>query len=276
VVYRGESGKPAVMSAWCRHLGADMSMGKVIGDDVRCAFHHWQYGPDGVCSKIPASEKIPKAAKLFKFPTAEKWGLIWAFNGSAPLYDVPDFPGYDAAELDFRTAEAFDLPVEPWVPFTNSMDFQHLRVLHGLKIDCNPDQIHVGPYKIEYDVRFEDPNLGIFDQSIRVSGTNTIALSGKLNGMSVLSMATGTPTPDGRTHGWSVTATPKAEGDDEARAQRIAIGQAFFQRLIEEDTPIMSTIRFREGLLIDADRALARFFQYVKKFPTAQPAARFA
>jgi len=276
VVYRGESGKPAVMSAWCRHLGADMSMGKVIGDDVRCAFHHWQYGPDGVCSKIPASEKIPKAAKLFKFPTAEKWGLIWAFNGSAQLYDVPDFPGYDAAELDFRTAEAFDLPVEPWVPFTNSMDFQHLRVLHGLKIDCNPDQIHVGPYKIEYDVRFEDPNLGIFDQSIRVSGTNTIALSGKLNGMSVLSMATGTPTPDGRTHGWSVTATPKAEGDDEARAQRIAIGQAFFQRLIEEDTPIMSTIRFREGLLIDADRALARFFQYVKKFPTAQPAARFA
>jgi hypothetical protein len=89
-------------------------------------------------------------------------------------------------------------------------------------------------------------------------------------------MATGTPTPDGRTHGWSVTATPRAEGDDAARAQRIEIGQAFFQRLIEEDTPIMSTIRFREGLLIDADRALAMFFQYVKKFPTAQPAARFA
>ena len=264
------------MSAWCRHLGADMSMGKVIGDDVRCAFHHWQYGPDGVCTKIPASDTIPKAAKLFKFPTAEKWGLIWAFNGAEPLFDVPDFPGYSASDLDFRTAEAFDLPVEPWVPFTNSMDFQHLRVLHGLKIDCNPDQIHVGPYKIEYDVRFEDPQLGIFDQSIRVSGTNTIALSGKLNGMSVLSMATGTPTPDGRTHGWSVTATPLSEGDDETRAQRIQIGQAFFHRLIEEDTPIMSTIRFREGLLIDADRALAMFFQYVKKFPTAQPAARFA
>jgi hypothetical protein len=264
-----------VMTAWCRHLGADLSMGKVIGDDVRCAFHHWQYGPDGVCTKIPASDKIPKAAKLFRFPTAEKWGLIWAFNGAAPLYDVPDFPGFDAGDLDFRTAEAFDLPVEPWVPFTNSMDFQHLRVLHGLKIDCNPDQIHVSPYKIEYDVRFEDPQYGIFDQSIRVSGTNTIALSGKLNGMSVLSMATGTPTPDGRTHGWSVTATPMAEGDNEARAQRIQIGQAFFQRLIEEDTPIMSTIRFREGLLIDADRALAMFFQYVKKFPTAQPAARF-
>ena len=124
-------------------------------------------------------------------------------------------------------------------------------------------------------MRFEDPQFGIFDQSIRVSGTGTIALSGKLNGMSVLSMATGTPTPDGRPHGWSVSATPLSEGDEETRAQRIQIGQAFFHRLIEEDTPIMSNIRFREGLPIDVDRVLAMFFQYVKKFPTAQPAARF-
>jgi hypothetical protein len=92
--------------------------------------------------------------------------------------------------------------------------------------------------------------------------------------MSVLSMATGTPTPDGRPHGWSVSATPLSEGD-RRRAQRIQIGQAFFHRPIEEDTPIMSNIRFREGLLIDVDRAVAMFFQYVKKFPTAQPAARF-
>ncbi|HUA32773.1 MAG TPA: Rieske 2Fe-2S domain-containing protein [Candidatus Binataceae bacterium] len=275
VVYRGEDGTPAVMSAFCRHLGADLSLGKVIGADLRCPFHHWQYGPDGVCTKIPASEKIPKAAKLFKFPTAEKWGLIWAFNGTKPLFEVPEFPHFTESELDYRTVEAFDLPVEPWVPFTNSMDFQHLRVLHGLKIECDPDKIEVGDHRIEYDVRFEDPNLGIFDQSIRVTGTNTIALSGKLNGMSILSMATGTPTPDGRTHGWSVTATPKAEGTDEERHQKIAMGQAFFHRLIEEDQPIMSTIKMREGLLIDADKALALFFQYVKRFPTARPAARF-
>ena len=168
--------------------------------------------PMGCARKIPASEKIPKAAKLFKFPTAEKWGLIWAFNGAEAALRGSRFSRLRCRRLDFRAAEAFDLPVEPWVPFTNSMDFQHLRVLHGLKIDCNPDQIHVGRYKIEYDVRFEDPNLGMFDQSIRVTGTNTIALAGKLNGMNVLSMATGTPTPDGRTHGWSVTATPLSEG----------------------------------------------------------------
>jgi phenylpropionate dioxygenase-like ring-hydroxylating dioxygenase large terminal subunit len=248
-------------------------MGKVVGNDIQCAFHHWQYGPDGGCTKIPASEKIPRAAKMFKYPTAEKWGLIWAFNGIKPLFDVPEFVDYAEPDLDVRTAEAFDLPVEPWVPFTNSMDFQHLRVLHGLKIECDPDAIEVGDYRIQYDVRFEDPNLGIFDQRIRVTGTNTIALAGRLNGMAILSMATGTPTPDGRTHGWSVTATPKSEGSDAEREQRLQIGEAFFRRLIQEDEPIMKTIRFHDGLLIDADRALARFLQYVRRFPTARPAA---
>ena len=178
IAYRGENGQAVVMNAYCRHLGADLSMGKVFGNDIRCAFHHWQYGPDGACTKIPASEKIPKAARMFKYPTVEKWGLIWAFNGATPLFDVPEFVDYAEPDLDLRTAEAFDLPVEPWVPFTNSMDFQHLRVLHGLKIECDPDAIDVGDYRIQYDVRFEDPNLGVFDQRIRVTGTNTIALAG--------------------------------------------------------------------------------------------------
>jgi phenylpropionate dioxygenase-like ring-hydroxylating dioxygenase large terminal subunit len=274
VVYRGESGEAVVMNAYCRHLGADLSMGKVVGNDIRCAFHHWQYGPDGGCTKIPASEKIPKAARMFKYPTVEKWGLIWAFNGAEPLFDVPEFVDFAEPDLDIRTAaDAFDLPVEPWVPFTNSMDFQHLRVLHGLKIECDPDAIEVGDYRIQYDVRFEDPNLGIFDQRIRVTGTNTIALAGRLNGMAILSMATGTPTPDGHTHGWSVTATPRSEGSDAEREQRLQIGEAFFKRLIQEDEPILKTIRFHDGLLIDADRALARFLQYVRRFPTARPAA---
>ena len=53
----------------------------------------------------------------------------------------------------------------------------------------------------------------------------------------------------------------------------VQIGEAFFRRLIQEDEPIMKTIRFHDGLLIDADRALARFLQYVRRFPTARSAA---
>src|SRR5712692_8968194 len=89
VIYRGENGVASVLTPYCSHLGADLSIGCVVGNDLRCAFHHWQYGQDGVCTKIPVSDKIPSKARLFKYPTTEKWGLVWAFNGVEPLYDVP-------------------------------------------------------------------------------------------------------------------------------------------------------------------------------------------
>ncbi len=43
VIYRSELGVPHVRSAYCRHLGADLSVGKVVGESLRCAFHHWEY-----------------------------------------------------------------------------------------------------------------------------------------------------------------------------------------------------------------------------------------
>jgi hypothetical protein len=43
-------------------------------------------------------------------------------------------------------------------------------------------------------------------------------------------------------------ATPAGRGPA-AVEQRLAMGEAFFKRLIDEDTPIMSSIRFREGVM---------------------------
>jgi hypothetical protein len=57
--------------------------------------------------------------------------------------------------------------------------------------------------------------------------------------------------------------------------QRLAMGEAFFKRLIEEDTPIMSSIRFREGVMLEADRTLSKFLKYVRTFPKAQPLASY-
>ncbi len=92
IVFRGSSGTAQVSSAYCPHLGADLSVGDVQGDTVRCAFHHWQYDRNGVCVKTGIGDPPPPGACLFTFPTAEKHGLIWAFNGEEPLFAIPDFP----------------------------------------------------------------------------------------------------------------------------------------------------------------------------------------
>ena len=54
VVYRTEQGEAQVRSAYCRHLGADLSVGKVVGEMIQCPFHHWRYDGSGVCIAISA------------------------------------------------------------------------------------------------------------------------------------------------------------------------------------------------------------------------------
>ena len=49
IVFRGEDGYARVMSAYCPHLGADLSVGSVEGNHVVCAFHRWEYDANGRC-----------------------------------------------------------------------------------------------------------------------------------------------------------------------------------------------------------------------------------
>src|SRR5690606_14919696 len=53
VIYRGDDGVARTTIPYCKHMGSDLSVGDVVGNELRCAFHHWHYGPDGSCTKIP-------------------------------------------------------------------------------------------------------------------------------------------------------------------------------------------------------------------------------
>ena len=65
---RDTDGSPAVLSAYCRHLGADLSVGDVVDGCIRCAFHHWRYDSDGHVVEVPVDEPIPDEARLYIFP----------------------------------------------------------------------------------------------------------------------------------------------------------------------------------------------------------------
>ena len=56
------------------------------------------------CVQIPTGDKNPPAAKIFSYPVAEAWGLIWAFNGETPLFAVPRIPRIAQHDLDSQYA----------------------------------------------------------------------------------------------------------------------------------------------------------------------------
>lgn len=272
VVYRTADGTPTVLSAYCAHLGADLGVGKLEGDEVECAFHRFRYGPDGKCTWVPGGNDVPDKARVFSYPAAERWGAIWAFNGPDALYDVPGWRDYEPEQLVTRVHETDPFPVEPWIMITNSWDFLHLRELHGLQFEEEPKNIATpNPYVHEYDTVFTMPNIGTMQQRIRQSGTNTVALLATLDGEDSMSLFSATPLRDGLTASYSFAATPDTRDgspeQDEAVETRLVIQEAFSDQLLADDTPVLSTIRFREGALLPDDRMLARYLRFVRQYP---------
>jgi phenylpropionate dioxygenase-like ring-hydroxylating dioxygenase large terminal subunit len=263
VLYRDPDGKALVQSAYCPHLGADLSVGQLVEGQIRCAYHHWRFDGAGRCVDIPTGDKIPPGARIWTYPSAEAWGLIWAFNGEVPLFPPPRIPDIDERELSYETHLRGTRALDPWVAISNGVDFQHLRTLHGLQA-VTPETVTVRDYSIEYRVE----STGAVQHGL-VTGVNTFSQHLTIGAEDPFMLFSGAPIAHGRTMGFYVYGVLKSE--PHATTGELDRLRGFVERLLAEDAPVLDTIRFRAGVLVAADRHLARFFQYVRKFPRAAP-----
>jgi nitrite reductase/ring-hydroxylating ferredoxin subunit len=265
ILYRDDAGEALVQSAYCPHLGADLSVGQVVDGQIRCAYHHWRFDCSGRCVDIPAGDKIPPGARIATYPSAEAWGLIWAFNGETPWFSVPSIPGAQEQELIYETHFRGTRAADSWVAVSNGVDFQHLRTLHGLSA-VDPEAMTVGPHSLEY--RIEAPS---FVQHGRITGVNTFSQHLVIGDQDLFMLFSGAPIAHGRSMGFYCFGV-RDTGDGRAgAAANLDDLRGFVQRLIAEDAPVLDTIRFRPRVLVASDRHLARFFKYVREFPRAHP-----
>jgi nitrite reductase/ring-hydroxylating ferredoxin subunit len=266
VAYRGADNQAIVQEAWCPHLGADLSLGACVEGTIRCPYHHWRFGADGVCVDIPTGDKIPPGAKIFTFPTAEAWGLVWAFNGEKPLYGVPKIPDTEEHELFYATYSRDPRAVPCWLATSNGVDFQHVRTLHNLPAIV-PEEIEVGDYQIEYCV--DTPY--VLHHGL-IAGTNVFAQHLRVPGSDQFMLFAGRPIDGQKAVGFFVVGVkkpaPGPEAEQVAKAELENV-LASVRRLQAEDDLVLNTIKFRRGVLTASDRHLSRYFKYVDAFPLA-------
>lgn len=265
VIYRYAAGKVVVQSAWCPHLGADLSVGALVDGQLRCAYHHWRFDSNGVCAHIPTGDKIPPGAKIATYPSAEAWGLVWAFNGRTPTFDPPQMPGAREAELVLETYRRGPRNIDPWVGTSNGVDFQHVRALHGIPAALTPETITVDDHSIEFIVA--GPG---YNQHGRISGTNSFAQHLTTGSSEMFMLFSGCSVAAGKSMGYYAIGVRNGLPAAERQARLVALKQ-FVDKLYGEDDAVLSTIHFRKGVLIAADRHLARFLRYVDGFPRAEP-----
>jgi phenylpropionate dioxygenase-like ring-hydroxylating dioxygenase large terminal subunit len=135
VLYREESGQPRVVDPHCVHLGAHLGHGgKVVGDAIRCPFHHWEFGGDGRCTKIPYAKRIPPRARITTHPLVEKNGLIFFHHdpdGAEPRFEIPDLPEVGGA--GWTKPEVMRWKVRAsWLDMNeNCVDQAHFKFIHG-------------------------------------------------------------------------------------------------------------------------------------------------
>jgi phenylpropionate dioxygenase-like ring-hydroxylating dioxygenase large terminal subunit len=262
VAWRDAAGKPTVQIAWCPHLGADLSLGQVVDGRLRCAYHHWSFDGAGACAHIPSGDKIPSAARIFTYPSEERWGIVWAFNGEHADFPVPMIPDAEPDMIDHEAHERGERPWDTWIAVSNGVDFQHLHTLHGIPKASMPDELQVEAGAVAF--RAESP---YHLQAGRITGTNTFAQHLRMGGQDMFQLFSGAPIEPGRSRGFFVVGVPKGQ------AERLPQVRAMVDKLNEEDAPVLNTIRFRRGLLTASDRHLARYFKYVDEFPCFLPPA---
>ena len=274
VVMRGEDGIAQTLSAYCPHMGADLCVGSVIGNTLRCAFHHWQYDGSGRCVKTASGDPPPPTARLFNFPTVERYGVIFAFNAETPLFDLPAFP-FPEEDLLIR-AERYEelLPVDPWVICCNTPDVQHIRVLHGIRFDSDDPGAAAQwtDHSMLYDFTGTHAQGERLNFRVGIHGTTIFYQAGDFQGRWFGFLAPMKVVRPGRSEVYMIIGVKRSEPEPAAFLDQVF---ALERHVVSEDLDVLRTIRFHAGTLTASDRTLARFLDYLKRYPRAHPAGAF-
>ncbi|MGW3634624.1 Rieske 2Fe-2S domain-containing protein [Streptomyces sp. NPDC005122] len=133
VIYRTADGKLRVIDPYCPHLGAHFGYGgRVDAEDLVCPFHHFAFGPDGLCVRTGYGRKVPQVA-LRHYAWREVNGVVmvwWHARGLPPQWEVPEVRDRTFPDPIRRTTV---LTAYPQDINENAFDVGHFPTLHGYR-----------------------------------------------------------------------------------------------------------------------------------------------
>jgi phenylpropionate dioxygenase-like ring-hydroxylating dioxygenase large terminal subunit len=266
------------MDARCSHLGADLGRGRVIGESIQCPFHHWEYGASGRCTRIPIRQDIPASARQRCYPAVERHGFLFFFNAPEPRFPLPFF--LDSRPEEFVAARPFGTTLDcPWYMVgANAFDLQHFRAAHDRRLSGPPAVDCPTVFARRATARFTVAGDSFQDRLTRWFAGDEVEMS-ITDWCGNLMFATATFRRT-RSYGMVIT-EPLADGRVTVRvivfARRspswlgrifrdplhLGLRRLFIKRFLSSDATRLDGARYNPHGLIDEDRDLAEYFQWL-------------
>lgn len=241
VIYRGESGRVVLLDAYCPHMGTHLASGPnsatsmspthMEGDSIRCPFHAWRFGPDGVCDHIPYSDApIPPRARVKSWPIQERYGVVFVWYDSEeddPEFELPEFAELSSSEwVLWDTLDHLCDLNHPIEIFDNMSDVAHLDHLHGTRVTAYENE-YDGHLMIQREKALNHIEGTVFGAELTtISGYVGPGIAyGRFLELQAIQLICVTPIEDGSCRLWQASAVkaPSGAAADEARSYRDAV-----------------------------------------------------
>ena len=133
VLFRDGRGRPGVVGALCSHRRANLCLGDVERDGLRCRYHGWLYDINGKLLQTPGEppdSKLKESVHHLSYPVEELGGLVFTYLGPKPVPLLPRFHFLAAeGERDVLIQAFNDCN---WLQCVeNGIDPYHVSFLHG-------------------------------------------------------------------------------------------------------------------------------------------------
>jgi len=168
LLYRAREGGLVGLEDRCCHRFAPLSKGRREGDDIRCGYHGFRFGPDGICNEVPGQNFVPPKARVRTFPVVERHSWIWVWMGDPARADdklIPAAVGLEDPRYTLRSGH-MDYEANYLLINDNLTDFSHLPFVHEKSFQSSREWArHVTPtQRISRGIRVQrwieaDPNI---------------------------------------------------------------------------------------------------------------------
>jgi 3-ketosteroid 9alpha-monooxygenase subunit A len=148
-------------------MGADLSRGKVCGNSLRCPFHEWSWGGDGVCDDIPYADRIPPKAVIPSMPVMEENGLAFVWHDPEGHPPIPE--QRPRRNSDYFSGEWSDWNIAEFTIHSNCREL----------VDNMADMAHFGPVHYSQVQTFKNIQDGHTYTQVMSGGHDILADEGQ-------------------------------------------------------------------------------------------------